>query len=288
MRYYEPEQIFAKNMSFKFRVYKARLQNPVQEHRHPSLYELIIILEGMGVHKIDDTRYLVSSGDVFMIKGEEAHRFENCQNMTIIDMMFDPAILNNNMAYLKKIPGFISFFDLEPIFRSEHRFKSRLTLTRPELDQAMEFVEILIHESNSTPVGYEAAVMGVLVQLMVFLSRCYEGFEKPHTEELMRIARAIQFIDSHYLNDVTVPYLAGLANLSVNQFHRIFLTATGTTPIDYINRRRISDARESLLHSNMSVTRIAFDCGFSDSNYFSRVFKKYVGTSPTDYRRRLL
>jgi AraC-like DNA-binding protein/mannose-6-phosphate isomerase-like protein (cupin superfamily) len=287
VKYYKPAEIFFHDSSFRFRVMKARLGNPVQEHRHLFICEMIIVLEGQAVHKINDSRYLVSSGDVFMLKGEDSHRFENCKNLVIIDMMFDPALLEQSMANLKKMSGFVSFFDLEPIFRGEHRFKSRLTMTRPELDQAMVYVEGLLREFKHRSPGYEASITGTLIGLMVYLSRLYEGYEKPHTEELMRIARSINFIDEGYRSDISVPHLADLAHLSVNQFHRVFHTATGTSPIDYINRRRIADARELLLESDAPVTRIAFDLGFSDSNYFSRVFKKYAGTSPTDYRRRL-
>ena len=160
-------------------------------------------------------------------------------------------------------------------------------MTRPDLDQALGYIEILLHEFKHKPTGYEASITATLIQLLVYLSRLYEGYEKPHTEQLMRIANAINYIDARYRNEISVPDLARLTHLSVNQFHRVFQTATGTTPIDYVNRRRIADAREYLTESDLPVTRIAFDLGFTDSNYFSRVFKKYTGTSPTDYRRRI-
>jgi AraC family L-rhamnose operon transcriptional activator RhaR/AraC family L-rhamnose operon regulatory protein RhaS len=288
MKYFSPAEIFNRDTSFRFRVGKVRLHGPLEKHRHLFFCEMIVIVEGQGIHMVNDTRYLVSAGDVFMLKGENAHSFENCQNMVIVNIMFDLGLLGDVISRLKKMPGFISFFDLEPIFRGEHDFKSRLTMNRPQLDRAFEFIEILLHEFKHRPTGYEAALTGTLIDLLVYISRLYEGSEKPHTDELIRIARAIHYIDHHYRIDISVPHLAGLANLSVNQFHRVFHAATGTSPIDYVNRRRIADAKESLLATDVPITRLAFDLGFSDSNYFSRVFKKYVGTSPTGFRRRLL
>ena len=287
MKYFKPEEIFNRDLSFKFRIGKHRMLGPLEEHRHLFFNEMVTIVEGQGIHNINGSRYLVSSGDVFMLKGENSHSFENCKNMVIVNIMFNPALLDHIMVNLKKMPGFVSFFDLEPIFRGEHRFKSRLTMTRPDLDQALGYIEILLHEFKHKPTGYEASITATLIQLLVYLSRLYEGYEKPHTEQLMRIANAINYIDARYRNEISVPDLARLTHLSVNQFHRVFQTATGTTPIDYVNRRRIADAREYLTESDLPVTRIAFDLGFTDSNYFSRVFKKYTGTSPTDYRRRI-
>ena len=65
-----------------------------------------------------------------------------------------------------------------------------------------------------------------------------------------------------------------MAKLSPRYFLRVFQETYHTTPKAYITQLRIAHARTLLTHSEKPITEIAFDCGYSDSNYFSRVFKK--------------
>ena len=64
----------------------------------------------------------------------------------------------------------------------------------------------------------------------------------------------------------------------------IFKKEGQTTIKSYINKVRLDKAKYLLTHSYLNVTDIAFDCGFSDSNYFSTAFKNKYGTSPKKYR----
>ena len=58
------------------------------------------------------------------------------------------------------------------------------------------------------------------------------------------------------------------------------------TPIKYLNELRIRNACQMLKNSNKNITEIAYDVGYSDSNYFSRVFKKVKGVSPSEYKEQ--
>lgn len=54
----------------------------------------------------------------------------------------------------------------------------------------------------------------------------------------------------------------------------------------FINKLRIHEACELLKNTNLSVTQIAFDCGFGSSSFFSTQFRQALGKSPSDYRRK--
>jgi len=56
------------------------------------------------------------------------------------------------------------------------------------------------------------------------------------------------------------------------------------TPADYIQRRRVEKVRILLTDSHRSITDIAFESGFSSSQYLCKVFKKYAGTTPRTFR----
>ena len=65
-----------------------------------------------------------------------------------------------------------------------------------------------------------------------------------------------------------------------------FKNITGTTIKAYILDARIKRAHDLLVFSKKSITDIAFECGFDDSNYFSRAVKKHLGMSPSEIRKK--
>jgi len=72
------------------------------------------------------------------------------------------------------------------------------------------------------------------------------------------------------------------------RFATIVKELTGESPIKTLNRFRIDRARKLLSQIDLTITEIAFDCGFPSSQYFSAVFMAYQGSSPSEYRERML
>ena len=67
---------------------------------------------------------------------------------------------------------------------------------------------------------------------------------------------------------------------------RVFRKATGQTPIEYLVRLRIQKSTELLRNTDFSITEIALQVGFNDSNYFTRQFRNSLGESPRSYRQK--
>jgi two-component system response regulator YesN len=73
--------------------------------------------------------------------------------------------------------------------------------------------------------------------------------------------------------------------ISPSYFLTLFKRETGITFVDYLTVVRIEKAKHQLLTTDLSVTQIAFDHGFNNSNYFSNIFRKIVGVSATEFRK---
>ena len=56
---------------------------------------------------------------------------------------------------------------------------------------------------------------------------------------------------------------------------------------DYLNRKKITWAKDALRNTDTNINLIALDLGFQDNSYFVKVFKKYVGITPTQYRQNM-
>jgi signal transduction histidine kinase/AraC-like DNA-binding protein len=104
--------------------------------------------------------------------------------------------------------------------------------------------------------------------------------------EAQRLVRqAMAYIHKHYAEPISRADLAQHVALSEDYLTDCFRKELGVTPITYVNRYRINQAKLLLTETYKTITEIALDVGFSDSSYFSRVFRRETGMSPTDYRQ---
>ncbi len=110
----------------------------------------------------------------------------------------------------------------------------------------------------------------------------YSDISKSEHEFVIKVSEMIETNISDF--NFTVEQLAGELHLSHSQFGRKLDALTGFTPNRFIRNIRLKKAKELLLNQELSITAIAYDCGFNDPSYFTRVFKKEFGKTPLEWR----
>ncbi len=98
------------------------------------------------------------------------------------------------------------------------------------------------------------------------------------------IASVLEFMHEHYKEKLNLDTLSSIALQSRYHFIRSFKSIVGITPYQYLLRLRIEEAKVKLRGTNMSITDISFELGFSSMSQFYRAFIKVTGTSPERYR----
>jgi transcriptional regulator GlxA family with amidase domain len=76
------------------------------------------------------------------------------------------------------------------------------------------------------------------------------------------------------------------SKLAERTFKRRFVSATGVTPIEYVQRLRVEDAKRRLERTDVAVEEICWQVGYEDPAFFRRVFKRVTGMAPGAYRKR--
>ncbi len=99
------------------------------------------------------------------------------------------------------------------------------------------------------------------------------------------IENAKKYIETHYSSQLSYRDVAREVFISPSYFLALFKRETGVTFVDYLTSVRIERAKNLLLSTDLSITHIAYDVGFSNSNYFSNLFRKAVGVSASEFRR---
>jgi AraC-like DNA-binding protein/response regulator of citrate/malate metabolism len=111
----------------------------------------------------------------------------------------------------------------------------------------------------------------------------HRGRWRVETQQIVR--KAMAYVHAHYAEQVSLKDIAAHIGLSKQHLIRSFRSEIGVTPIDYLRRYRIRQAKILLETSDKSVTEVALEVGFSDGSYFSRAFRRETGVSPSAYRK---
>lgn len=256
------------------------------EHRH-DFCELVIVTQGHAFQCLEKREFPVTAGDVFLLQGQQEHYFHGRENLDLINVMYDPQKAGLPENELRRMPGYCAMFLLEPAYRRTHRFESRLHLRRIPLARAEELAAEMDRELTDRRPGFEAAARAKLTELLVFLSRAYTETDTTEAAALLRVGHVIGALENDFSRDWKLEDLLEIAHMSRSNLMRVFRRATGQTPIDYLIRLRVQKAMRRLLDTDLPITDIALETGFSDSNYFTRQFRKALGETPTAYRKRL-
>lgn len=256
------------------------------EHHHDFI-EIVFLTKGKGIQVISNNEYEVSKGDIFILQGFQNHYFKDAGNAEIINVMFDP-VRNPGLIpeEVKMIDGYNALFILEPRYRNRTHFKNMLHLSSIDLVKSEYILNTMMHEFQQQEPGYELFLKNKLEEIIIFLSRKYSQISIPKAKSLVRIGKAISFIENNYLNDIYIQQLAEMSFMSVRNFQRIFKDSTGLSPNEYILDLRIQNASRLLTETDSSISDISGQVGITDWFYFSKAFKKRFGISPTKYRKQ--
>ncbi len=279
---------FAEDMpesDFRFRIAFVQHEGEFKMHSH-EYSELVFVMGGRGVHRTEIEEYDLETGDVFVISGDRKHGFRDAEKLSLCNIMFDSSQFLEGRSELEEMMGYHALFDLQPRTRSVDRFRERLHLSADNLAYASNIITTLNTEYGKQAEGRRLVITSAFHLLVAFLCRLYSQEKRETALPLTQMAGVASYIQKNYHETIRIEDLARIANLSVSQLQRKFKKIYNETPVQYINKLRIHEACEMLKNTNLSVTQIAYDCGFGSSSFFATQFRQAIGESPSAYRAR--
>lgn len=114
-----------------------------------------------------------------------------------------------------------------------------------------------------------------------------QNSEDRRTAEVLtdaRLARVIEYMSCHFADALTLERLAAEACISKYHFVRLFRERVGQSPHRYLIELRLDAAQRMLISTELSITEIAVECGYSTAEHFATVFARRFGMSPTSFR----
>jgi len=255
----------------------SRAQPGLSEHEHPVAIEICFLVKGRQTYVVGNKTYHLRGGDVFIAFPQERHSTGGHPQ--------EKGILYWIQYTLPK-PG-ASFLGLPPkqgqaVLDAALLIEKRHFRGDWKMKECLDQMTLLYQQDPSPLVGAAIANQATAFLLSVI---SISGSVAP--ESMTRsLEGVLHHIDTRLEERITLVELATLLDVSVSRFKFRFKKEMGVPPAEYIQRRRIEEARRRLKETKFSITQIAFDLGFSSSQYFATVFKRYTGSAPHNIRQR--
>jgi AraC family L-rhamnose operon regulatory protein RhaS len=225
-------------------------------------------------------------GDVFVLSRGQRHAYLETRSLDVINIVFDPAHVGSVHPALADWMRHESLVSVGPSWKPGETEGECLHLGSSDFALLLDKVRRMETELEGQKTENRIAALAYFLLIITFLRRHRRPWESSgSTEAGHRVSRALGFIEEHFSDLITVEDIVSHSQVSRRHFFRLFEQALGVAPMEYLKKLRLQKAASMLLTTNVSVTQVAFACGFNDSNYFSSLYHKEFGMSPSQFKK---
>ena len=261
------------------------------EHREMSFHnhrfsELTLIQHSAGtIHWAEGCSCQLKKGDVILMHPGKLHAYEHAENLELFNLLYEADKLP-----LPQLDGSsMLLFPLVTNSRAPDKMrqpeKPILHLTEAQLLHAESLAGELENELTGNSPGKNLRSFAIFIDLMTFI--CQAGGGISHSpNHADSVSAALRFINNNYRKPLNIDQLARNSNMSRRNFFRKFRDLTGDTPWQYIKKRRLAAAEELLKNTALSLSEIASECGFYDSNHLNYLFRSNFKCTPGSLRKK--
>jgi AraC-type DNA-binding domain-containing proteins len=231
-------------------------------------YQIIYIVKGKGYYNFSGKTHKIGEGNIIVyLPGQTQFcKYDFKDSTELFWIYFTGSAVHDylsNMRILEKQVHYVGVNnEIISIFK---KTISELQLKRPK---------------------FENLCSVYLLELFTFFSILQLNSKTVKSSTDDAIIRLALKMHSKYPKKCSVNDFARICNLSLSRFTHKFKKEIGFTPVQYVTRIRIEEAKYMLSNSSLNITEISSVVGYDNPLYFSRIFKKALGVSPSLYKTR--
>lgn len=242
--------------------------------------EIYFLQSGKCNVYIDNETYCLEDGSVLFIPAFKEHTFIYPFTQDIKRTVLYISTEQLNWYFNKDFKD-----EINNLFINKH-----LQLSRKSFSNLSNIFEKIQFEKYSLDNMSELLTKAYFFELIIYLIRCQRythNINQKTNLSNITIGEIVNFIENNYSRQLTLPEIAAQFGISESSLTKKIKIFTNMTFKEYLTKTRIEAAKSLLISSEKSITEIAYECGYNNSNFFGDVFKKAVGMSPSSYRKML-
>ncbi len=243
--------------------YQSRVERPEGYRWH----QILFCADGRGAFEYDGKREEVGSGTFVFLPKEQPHIYYPLSGLWQVNWIaFDGAACTETLSAL----------GLERAVSAHTNDSSSMQ----ELFERM----LTSQQTDILYSGYTCS--GLVYDYILGFRRAFATDEdNKRSRQLSMLMPALKYMYDNFSRDIPMTFLAQLTGVTHQHFCRIFKNVMKMSPNEYLNSRRIEEAKRLLREEKLSVAETAEACGFHDAGYFSTVFRSCTGTAPSAFAK---
>ena len=234
-------------------------------HTH-NCTELFYVTKGNGNFQINNEIFPVKADDLIIVNPMITHTEQGIKGQTFeyIVMGIEDFILQNTNG---KGYFFSNYYDYK--------------------HEVLFYLKTLMIEAKRKEEGYQQMCQCLLEELVInIVRRANIRVEIAHVESKNKLCVTIEnYIDAHFKEDISLDTLSQVTYVSKYHIVHAFKENKCIAPINFLIQKRIEEAKQLLINTNLQVSEIAGIVGFSSLAYFTQAFKKHEQISPGKFRK---
>ncbi len=246
-------------------------------HWHEELIEIVFIISGSANVKLIRDEYLLKEDDIIVLNRKIPHSIKKMdEKLVYISLFIDTCYFETYIPNISRVffINHLSAFnkDDDAVIRSIKNNMARIYIEL--MDRNEEYEKRIISNCITT--------LTILINEFNYIKKSPDSFRT--IEQFERFWMICRYMLNNHTKKISLSEMAGYVHVSESHLSHSIKEATDLNFEELLNLYRSEDAARLLLATNMSITKISYECGFSDQKYFNSFFKKFFGSSPNDYR----
>ncbi len=246
-------------------------------HWHDDL-EFILILEGQMFYDVNGQKISLQAGEGIFVNSRCLHYgySDTHTDCLFICILLSPLLLSVNKYFTENC--------LNPLIQNVHYVYQKLNPSVQWQNTILHDLENLYEENKDKIQPFMILERAVRIcRLLAENMGCFPDCNK-NAEDILILTAMIGYVQKNYAHKILLKDISSSGNCCKTKCTSLFRKYLNTSPIIYLNRYRLDKAVFLLRNTEMSVTDIAYACGFSNSSYFCELFHKYYHATPKIYK----
>lgn len=256
---------------FKISRFKEKIKK-TKPHKHEGYFELIYISQGEGFHWMDTEYYKITSPEIYFLKPGSLH----CWQFTSIPKGF---VVLFKEAYFDAVRE-------QSIIDLLRYMNKQLQVSMPAGCRLLPIFEEILLEYTQNATYADTIIHGYLQVLLSKLLQLSQVKPKTGAPSSILHERFLKLLSEKCPQWRLVHQYAGQLNTTPQNLNAACRKHAGKSAGEHIASQLLLEAKRHILHTEKTITEIAYALHFNDASYFIKFFKKHTGLTPIQFRRQ--
>lgn len=250
-------------------------------HFHPEL-ELVYVNKGRGKRHIGNHLSYFNNSQLLLIGSNLPHngftdRLTTNGSQTLVQFRDD---------FMGK--EFFEVPEMRPVKDLLDRSKKGVLFGIPTKQKLGKKIQKLTEKKGFQQILFFLEILHQLAKTDDYSLLNVDGYAfETEPQDSSKIDSIYKHINDNFKNHISLDEIADVASMTVPAFCRYFKKVTGKTFTKLVNEYRVVHATKLLYESQMSITDIAYECGFNNFSHFNKLFKENTGKNASKYRSEM-